>query len=543
MSVDLFELGLNIKTTGDKEAKAALQSVDQTGKAAANGGLAAAERAHVRLGESAIGSASEMKKLGRELTASAGEALGMGKAAGSLGASLGELGPAGLVAAAGLAGLAFAYRDLNRSSDAAKEQADSLTLSLSKQKQAADAATVAGARLALQQQRGVLAEAQASSGPGLLAGLKVGLFSSLGGLGIGAREAGEESIASSRKLRDAKDAEAQAVANLAKAEGNETDAKNKAIAANISALSTLVRLGNATAGERAAAIAQLAELKAALNALPVSDTIGRAGLAGQIKELNDALFPKLHEHVKKLGRELSELAKAPKVSITPSRDEGMASAQNGGVVSTETIFGKMGNIKENPATKVAVEGIHTQTEEIAHGLDEQAKQLASQAQMTSQIIGDALQNGFADAFNGGGVTGFIEGFGKTVLAAIGQLMVQQGESLIAYGITMSATALGLSNPFTAGPAAIAAGIALTALGAAMGAAVQGHGSHGASYGGSNYQQNASDVTRLKFIDRLGNPSDSLTPARPVYIEVIGEKSAKAQRVVGTLYDANRRRRT
>ena len=56
---------------------------------------------------------------------------------------------------------------------------------------------------------------------------------------------------------------------------------------------------------------------------------------------------------------------------------------------------------------------------------------------------------------------------------MGQVFEQVGDALIQYGVVMSALAPLLSNPFTAGPAALAAGIALATLGKLMEAAFQG----------------------------------------------------------------------
>jgi hypothetical protein len=99
-------------------------------------------------------------------------------------------------------------------------------------------------------------------------------------------------------------------------------------------------------------------------------------------------------------------------------------------------------------------------------------------------ISDAFASGFDRAFNGGGAVGFIEGFGQAILRAIGNVMEQMGAALISYGVAMEIVALGLTNPFTSGPAAIAAGTLLVGLGAALNAAVNGHG--GGHVGGGSY---------------------------------------------------------
>jgi hypothetical protein len=95
-----------------------------------------------------------------------------------------------------------------------------------------------------------------------------------------------------------------------------------------------------------------------------------------------------------------------------------------------------------------------------------------------QTIGDAVFNGFAAAFSGEGFTGALEAFGKTILAGLGALFVELGQQLIAYGIVMSKLMPFLLNIFTSGPAAIAAGVALVALGSAFTSIASGRGGVG-----------------------------------------------------------------
>lgn len=93
----------------------------------------------------------------------------------------------------------------------------------------------------------------------------------------------------------------------------------------------------------------------------------------------------------------------------------------------------------------------------------------------TQTIGDALYNGFAAAFSGEGLGAAIKAFGQTILAGLGALFVDLGKQLIAYGVVMSKLMPFLLNIFTSGPAALAAGAALVALGSAFSSIASGAG--------------------------------------------------------------------
>jgi hypothetical protein len=159
-----------------------------------------------------------------------------------------------------------------------------------------------------------------------------------------------------------------------------------------------------------------------------------------------------------------------------------------------------------------------------------------------QTLGDGIYNAFAAAFNGEGVGGILKAFGKTVLAGLGDIFAQQGAAMIKAGIIMQAAKLGITNPFTAAPAMIAAGAALIALGSAFGAIANGGGGRGtAAAGAFRESPGTSEITRLKFIDRPGMASQ-LAPVTPMHFTVIGENDAVAQRTIGNIVQKYSRRK-
>lgn len=182
-----------------------------------------------------------------------------------------------------------------------------------------------------------------------------------------------------------------------------------------------------------------------------------------------------------------------------------------------------------------------QNKEIVSELDRLNLDMAASIRAgIANTIGDAVYNAFAAAFNGEGLGGIFKAFGKTILAGLGDIMTQQGQALLTYGITMQAAAIGLSNPFTAGPAAIAAGLALIALGSAFGAIAKGGGGRGTAQSGAFRERPGEVVTRLKFVDRTGRPVESMRPVT-VNATIIGTRDPKAQReIVELIQNAARR---
>jgi hypothetical protein len=99
-------------------------------------------------------------------------------------------------------------------------------------------------------------------------------------------------------------------------------------------------------------------------------------------------------------------------------------------------------------------------------------------------LGTTVVQGFAAAMSAGlqGKNPF-KAFGNVVLSGLGSLMTQMGSALISYGITMLNLLPFLTNIFTSGPAAIAAGAALVALGSTLGGIATGSKGGGGSKGG------------------------------------------------------------
>lgn len=151
------------------------------------------------------------------------------------------------------------------------------------------------------------------------------------------------------------------------------------------------------------------------------------------------------------------------------------------------------------------------------------------------------------------VTTFAEGLGQglsdrnaktkdIVLQGLGNILASMGQALIAYGITMTKLLPHLLNPFTSGPAAIAAGAILVALGKSLGGLASGHGGGGGGSAPSgpsfdSYKPNTEQIVRIVVNPPAGQQTAAaLVPPRPMNVTIIGPADPVAQRAIADLYN-------
>ena len=138
---------------------------------------------------------------------------------------------------------------------------------------------------------------------------------------------------------------------------------------------------------------------------------------------------------------------------------------------------------------------------ILPNISEEAKVLLEQAMRFSEQFRSILQSGFQSGFESlGSAIGeaivnsdnLFQALGQSILGSIGDILVQFGKMTIAAGIASTALGAALTNPFNpaSGLAAIAAGVALVAVGSAVKAFSSnlGKGGSGSSSGGSKFER-------------------------------------------------------
>lgn len=179
---------------------------------------------------------------------------------------------------------------------------------------------------------------------------------------------------------------------------------------------------------------------------------------------------------------------------------------------------------------------------------------------TGATFGSALAAGISAALTTDSDKNFFESFGNVLLQGLGNIFVQMGSELLTYGLIMAGLLPFLSNPFTSGPAAIAAGTALIATGAALGAIAANNTGH--RTGGGRAAQGANNPATLANERVILDPDRRIREAReaaprpvirdgikaappvqPVTINqwVVGVNDPKAQRDLKTMVDKAARR--
>lgn len=176
-------------------------------------------------------------------------------------------------------------------------------------------------------------------------------------------------------------------------------------------------------------------------------------------------------------------------------------------------------------------------------VDESQKVTDAMTSSISEAWGRMFQSmseAMTRAFEGKKVGNVFKELGQSILQGFGQMFQEQGAALLQYGVIMLGLMPLLSNPFTSGPAAIAAGIALEALGAAFNAiassgAAPGSGSSG---GAAQGQVSPHGVSSTSYLLPTGGQPFAAGEKYPGLVapvfNVIGTGDPRAQRDIMTL---------
>jgi hypothetical protein len=180
------------------------------------------------------------------------------------------------------------------------------------------------------------------------------------------------------------------------------------------------------------------------------------GLSMDLGELNKKLFEEWLKDAEKKRNE-RELAQ----TLLDNLNEDIKNIISEGNPSPPNIWGYLVNEDEDipDATTDAIIEKFKKTEEEAQQLTDQMN--ATLSQMASKGLSD-LVSGITESLTNANISG-IEVFFDNILKVFGDFFVQMGAMLIAYGVSMEAFKKAFTNPL----AAIAAGIALVAIGGAI----------------------------------------------------------------------------
>jgi hypothetical protein len=148
---------------------------------------------------------------------------------------------------------------------------------------------------------------------------------------------------------------------------------------------------------------------------------------------------------------------------------------------------------------------------------------------TGMALNDALDAGIKAGFAGKNPMKAME---NSMLSSMGNIFSSMGSAMIKQGLIMIGFEPALADPFTSGPAALAVGALLEALGATLGGIMQGDSS-GSS---ASYSKNAPQTTNTTYFQSgAGNEAGGVAPA-PNYppVTIIGHNDPQAQRDLGRM---------
>jgi hypothetical protein len=254
--------------------------------------------------------------------------------------------------------------------------------------------------------------------------------------------------------------------------------------------------------------------------------------------INGQLEKKTPEQIKKgllsLGDSLKETAKSVGKSIGASVSDGIAEGaskvigrKKATVLNTDGLSSGVANVSDDPSNTITPRINSTEFDADAENMRLKLQRFNDNA---SSIIQGSLTNTFAgigDAIGSAMINGgnLAQSLGSVLLGGIASIATQLGQQAIAIGVGMLAIKASFANPLTA----IAAGVALVAIGGAIKATqntVQGGGSRrgggsngasssgfsgssgggnfGASSGGNSLQNVVFEIQGTKLVGVLSN---------------------------------------
>jgi hypothetical protein len=150
---------------------------------------------------------------------------------------------------------------------------------------------------------------------------------------------------------------------------------------------------------------------------------------------------------------------------------------------------------------------------------------------TGTALNDALDAGIKAGFAGKNPMKAME---NSMLSSMGNIFSSMGAAMIKQGLIMIGFEPALADPFTSGPAALAVGALLEALGATLGGIMQGDSS-GSS---ASVTKNAPQTTNTTYFQTgAGGEAGNVQP-QPNYppVTIIGHNDPQAQRDLGRMME-------
>jgi hypothetical protein len=154
-----------------------------------------------------------------------------------------------------------------------------------------------------------------------------------------------------------------------------------------------------------------------------------------------------------------------------------------------------------------------------------------------QPFARGLQGFFSDVFSGARVGTSMKNFGREILAGMGSIFAQMAMRAIMAAPLFIALGKAMSNPFTAGFALLAFGVALKALGSAMGGDATGGGGGGGSADAASRDRTTNITLTADGAGGFKAPKRD----QGQHFTVIGASDPRAHRIIGDISKAGARR--
>jgi len=256
------------------------------------------------------------------------------------------------------------------------------------------------------------------------------------------------------------------------------------------------------------------------------------------QEYKDAQLEKLkfatqmkNDLAKSAAATLDALKLAP-VAVTPSSGEKLKSASDAIFASVTEVW-KKNKPKLEQANAEMWDGLAAQAEAALQPYRAIVGNIGGS-------IGQSLTAGITEALHGGGLSGALSAFGDVILGALGGFFTRWGEALLGFGAIMEKLAAWmLAHPIFSGPAAIAAGVAMIALGSTLSGLAGGGGGGGgggAAYSAAIPSLNTSQsvaVAPYTSYPESAATTAGMTAVTPVTVNatIIGKDDPRAQREI------------
>lgn len=167
--------------------------------------------------------------------------------------------------------------------------------------------------------------------------------------------------------------------------------------------------------------------------------------------------------------------------------------------------------------------------------------IAAKAQLLADLgktLGDQLRQGLSTGI-AAAATALATGHGNVLLGALGGIFEQMGSAMIGAGVALLHLLPALSNPFTSGPALIAAGAIITGLGAALAASATGGGAHASAGGRAGGGPSTAPIVYNYTIGSSGaaaSGASHLSAIQPMTVNqtIIGPNDPAAQRAIALM---------